>query len=137
MRVDDAVRVAQAQHECILRRRGVEKAVEFVEKDVGAFRKLALGCVGADFVPHIERMLCALRLLFARELAARGKHAVLRLEVDPLRSGARDRRAGLCRARGGEAAAKAFEVLLLFLGEFAHFDWARAGVAAAAGRGTP
>src|SRR5438105_4105445 len=111
--------------------------MELVQEDVGSLRKFALRRVGADLVPHVEGMLGALCLLFAAELAARRKHAVLRLEVDLFRRRWRCWGARLDSSRGGKAAAEAFEVLLLFLAELAHFDSALAGVAAGAGRGRP
>ena len=114
----DSVRVPQPQHERVLRRRDVEKAVKFVEEDVGALRKLALGRIRRDLVPHVERVFGALGFLLLGQLAARGENSVLRGEMDALRS--RGLGAGGCgqrTARRRETAAEPVEVELLFFGE--------------------
>src|SRR5213596_619845 len=117
--VDDAVRVAQPAHERVLRRCDVEQAVKLVQEDVGPLRELALGGIGRDLVPHVEGMLCALRLFFAHELAARGEHAVLRVAMNLVGT---DKLGFSFRPRGAcnpEAAAEAFQVALLLFGEVA------------------
>ena len=116
--VQHAVGIAQAQHERVLRRRDVEEPVELVEEDVGALRELAARGIGRDLVPHVERMLGALGLFLARELAARGDRAVLRGEMDGLGPPRCCRRIGPRRpARRSHAAREPVEEFLLLCAE--------------------
>src|SRR6185503_2255894 len=70
----------------------------------------------------IERMLLALELLLVRELAARRRDAILRLDVDRVGSGRLGLAAGqhtARRARGIQPRHEAFEVTLLVGGKVA------------------
>jgi hypothetical protein len=51
-------------------------------KDIDALWETAFRRLGAQLVPHVERMRFALRLFFRHEFLARGKKAVLRRAMD-------------------------------------------------------
>jgi hypothetical protein len=78
IRRHDAARQAQAEHERILVRRGVEEPVEFVAEDVETLGEAAGRRVGGHFVPLVERVLLAFRQLFRHQLAAGRDGAILR-----------------------------------------------------------
>ena len=130
MRRQDAAGQAQPQHEGVLVRRDVEQPVEFMQEDIGAFRKAAGGGIGRDLVPHVERVLGALCQLLRYQRAAGGNGPVLREAMNDGRVVGRRRISGglssglRCRAIGQRDAAffgnpgdKSFEILLLVFGK--------------------
>ncbi len=84
--VEDPIRDAQPAHERVLGRSGIEQAEEFVAENVDALGKPAGRDVGADLVPHVERMALALGLFLRHQRFALGEEAVLRGAMNVARS---------------------------------------------------
>ena len=63
-------------------RRGIEKAKEFVAENIDALGEAPGRGIGADLVPHIERVALALRQFFGDQGFAFGEETVLRGAMD-------------------------------------------------------
>jgi hypothetical protein len=116
VRGQDAVRQAQPAHEGVLGRRDIEQTEELVAEDVEPLRETAFGRFGKKLVPHVERMILALRLFFRDELFTGRDKAVLRDTMDVDWAGSITTRGSTAVPRQGVAQER-IEVLSLRLGE--------------------
>src|SRR5262245_42933255 len=120
---ENAVGDAQPAHEGVLRRRGIEQAVEAPAEVVEALGELPGGRVRLEPGIGVERVLVALGLLLGGELLALGLDAGHRLQMRRIRAGwlAAADRAQRLQAGGGprrlHARHEALEIALLRVGE--------------------
>src|SRR5690606_14417271 len=115
-------RDAATEHECVLGRRDMEKAVELVAKSIGGIRKPPSGGIGHHCVPYVEAVAFMFDAFFLAEVfdrcpeerfgAALNCSGGIGGELPPIVP-AQPRHASLCPKCRKEA----FKILFLFIGE--------------------